>query len=66
MINSNWIHFILNQFLKMCIRDRFIKYRNITKAVNMIREELPESEEKTVILEFIQGSNRGIMKGHRR
>ena len=44
----------------------FIKYRNISKAVNMIKEELPESAEKTTILEFIQGSNRGIMKGHRR
>ncbi|MEP7196397.1 MAG: acyl-ACP--UDP-N-acetylglucosamine O-acyltransferase [Saprospiraceae bacterium] len=44
----------------------FIKYRNITKATNDIKVSLPDSPEKTRILEFIALSERGIMKGIRR
>ncbi len=44
----------------------FIKHRNISKALKDIQANLPESEEKTRILEFIAQSQRGLMKGIRR
>lgn len=44
----------------------FIKNRNISNAVKMIESDLPESNEKQVILGFIKNSKRGIMKGFRR
>lgn len=44
----------------------FIKHRNISKAIADIEQNLPDSEEKTHILEFIRQSERGLMKGIRR
>lgn len=46
-------------------RYMFVKHRNVTKAVQEIQRELPESPEKTFILDFINNSERGIMKGLR-
>lgn len=40
----------------------FVRGYNKTQAVKLIAD-LPDSEEKTTILEFIQQSNRGLMRG---
>ncbi|MBX7176703.1 MAG: acyl-ACP--UDP-N-acetylglucosamine O-acyltransferase [Saprospiraceae bacterium] len=47
-------------------RFMFIKHRNISKAIRDIQDNIPESEEKLQILNFISRSERGIMKGIRR
>ncbi len=44
----------------------FIKHRNISKAISDIQQFLPDSEEKTQILDFVSHSERGLMKGIRR
>ncbi len=44
----------------------FIKHRNISKAIIDIKQNLPDSEEKLQILNFIEKSERGLMKGIRR
>ncbi|MEO6189110.1 MAG: acyl-ACP--UDP-N-acetylglucosamine O-acyltransferase [Saprospiraceae bacterium] len=44
----------------------FIKYRNISKALVDIQKSLPDSVEKTQIINFISQSERGLMKGIRR
>ncbi|HRI02036.1 MAG TPA: acyl-ACP--UDP-N-acetylglucosamine O-acyltransferase [Saprospiraceae bacterium] len=41
----------------------FVKNRNITTGKQMVYTDLPDSEDKQLILEFIQRSERGIMKG---
>ncbi len=43
----------------------FVRGYNKTQALKLIHSELPSSEEKSTILEFIQQSNRGIMRGFR-
>ena len=43
----------------------FVKGNNTNQAIKLIHEEFPESVEKSTILEFLQQSNRGIMKGFR-
>ena len=35
-----------------------------TRAIEKIKKELPESEEREIILDFIEKSDRGIMKGY--
>ena len=44
----------------------FVKGNNNTQALKIIHEELPNSDEKAKILEFIQQSNRGLMRGFRK
>jgi len=41
----------------------FVKHRNIKKAVKVIEDELPDNIYKKEILEFIQQSKRGLIKG---
>jgi UDP-N-acetylglucosamine acyltransferase len=41
----------------------YLKGMNITQAMENIKKELPESVEKTEIMNFIQGSKRGVIKG---
>jgi len=41
----------------------FLKGHNISKALDLIENELPKTEEREYILEFIRQSDRGIMKG---
>jgi UDP-N-acetylglucosamine acyltransferase len=43
----------------------FVKGYNNSQALKMIHSEIPNSEEKATILEFIQQSNRGLMRGFR-
>ena len=43
----------------------FVKGYNNNQALKIIQNELPESIEKSTVLEFIQQSNRGLMKGFR-
>ena len=35
---------------------------NVTSACQRVREELPDSEEKSIILNFIENSKRGIVR----
>jgi UDP-N-acetylglucosamine acyltransferase len=43
-------------------RNIYLRGLNITQATQIIEKELPESEEKTEILQFIKDSKRGILK----
>lgn len=43
-------------------RNIYLRGLNITQATKIIEKELPESEEKTEILQFIKDSKRGILK----
>lgn len=36
---------------------------NTTKALNLVKEQIPESPDREEIIQFIQNSDRGIMKG---
>jgi UDP-N-acetylglucosamine acyltransferase len=42
----------------------FVKNHNVSKAITSIETELEPSHERSVILDFIRGSERGIMKGY--
>lgn len=42
----------------------FVKNHNITKALSLVDEEFASSPEKDIIVDFIRGSERGIMKGY--
>lgn len=41
----------------------FLKGLNNSKAIDLVEREVPESSERTYILDFVRGSERGIMKG---
>lgn len=43
-------------------RNIYLRGLNITQAAQIIEKELPDSEEKTEILQFIKDSKRGILK----
>lgn len=43
-------------------RNIYLRGFNISQATQIIEKELPESEEKTEILQFIKASKRGILK----
>lgn len=43
----------------------FVKGNNTNQALKKIQEEIKDCTEKSTILEFIQQSNRGLMKGFR-
>ncbi len=45
-------------------REIFVKNQNITKAINYVEAELPVTEVKDEILDFIRNSKNGIMKGY--
>lgn len=45
-------------------RKLFVEDNNITQAIESIKSEFPESTEKTEILDFIEVSSRGLMKGY--
>ncbi len=44
----------------------FVRGYNTKQALKFIHEEFPTSDEKSTILEFIQQSNRGLMRGFSR
>jgi len=41
----------------------YVKGNNVTKAVQIIEQTMPDTPEKTLILDFIKGATRGIMRG---
>lgn len=41
----------------------FVRGNNTSQAVKLIKETIPDCEEKTIILNFIANTKRGIMKG---
>jgi UDP-N-acetylglucosamine acyltransferase len=41
----------------------FLKGLNNSKAIELVEREVPESAERTYILDFVRNSERGIMKG---
>lgn len=41
----------------------YVQNNNITNALQIAEIELPQSEEKTIIMEFIRNSTKGIMRG---
>ncbi len=43
----------------------FVRGNNITQAVSIIKETIPSSVEKKLILDFVDQSERGIMRGFR-
>lgn len=43
----------------------FVRGNNITQAVSIIKETIPPSSDKDLILEFVDQSERGIMRGFR-
>lgn len=45
-------------------RYMFLKGMNNTKAIELVEREVPQSQERDYILEFIRTSERGIMKGY--
>ncbi|MEO6812470.1 MAG: acyl-ACP--UDP-N-acetylglucosamine O-acyltransferase [Ginsengibacter sp.] len=51
----------INSILEI-YRNIYLRGLNITQATNIIEKDLPDSEEKTEILQFIKDSKRGILK----
>lgn len=45
-------------------REIFIKDQNVAQAIKYIESEIPDSEEKKYVLEFIKNSERGIIRGY--
>jgi UDP-N-acetylglucosamine acyltransferase len=43
----------------------FVKGYAVSRALNVIEAELPESEYRTRIVDFVKGAKRGLMKGFR-
>jgi len=43
----------------------FVKGYAVSRALNIIEDELPESEYRTRIVDFVKGARRGLMKGFR-
>jgi UDP-N-acetylglucosamine acyltransferase len=43
----------------------FVRGNNITQAVSIIKDTIPESAERELILDFVDQSERGIMRGFR-
>jgi len=41
----------------------FQQKKNLTNAIELVEKELPDSKEKSIILEFVKASKRGIIKG---
>lgn len=41
----------------------FIQNKNITRGVEIVQSEIEDSEEKTIILNFIQNSKNGLIRG---
>ncbi len=51
--------------IKDLYRVLFVKYKNISMAMEEIDVALPESDEKVVIVTFIKGSKQGLIRGFR-
>ncbi|MBE0650021.1 MAG: acyl-ACP--UDP-N-acetylglucosamine O-acyltransferase [Bacteroidales bacterium] len=53
-------------FIHEIYRNLYLKGRNISQAVGFIEANLPINAERDEILNFIQNSQRGIMRGYKR
>jgi UDP-N-acetylglucosamine acyltransferase len=53
-------------FIHEVYRNLYLKGRNISQAVDFIEANMPINAERDEILNFIQNSQRGIMRGYRR
>lgn len=53
-------------FIHEIYRNLYLKGRNISQAVGFIEANMPINAERDEILNFIQNSQRGIMRGYRR
>ncbi len=42
----------------------YVKGFSISKALNIIKEEIPESDDKNLIFNFVKNAKRGIMRGY--
>ena len=42
----------------------YVRGNGVKKAIKIIETEIPDSVHKSLILEFVQGSKRGIIKGY--
>jgi UDP-N-acetylglucosamine acyltransferase len=42
----------------------FLKGLNNSKAIDLVEKEVPQSQERDYIIDFIRTSERGIMKGY--
>lgn len=51
--------------IQSCYRYLFVKGFNTKQALDQIRQHVPDSPEKSKILDFVQQSERGLMKGFR-
>lgn len=56
---NNQIHLIQDIYRKIFVEDN-----NISQAIDSIRNDLEDSTEKTEILDFIERSDRGLIKGY--
>jgi UDP-N-acetylglucosamine acyltransferase len=43
----------------------FVRGHNLSQAVNLIEETVPDTDEKTAVLDFLNQSTRGLIKGFR-
>lgn len=57
--NNHQIHLIQDIYRKLFVEDN-----NITQAIQSIHDEVEDSVEKSEVLNFIERSERGIMKGY--
>ena len=46
-------------------RTLYVKGHNVRQAVDRIKDEAPDSEYKTAILDFIENSQRGLIRGYK-
>ena len=44
-------------------RELFVNGSNVSKSISRILEDLPSSSERTLILDFVNGSERGVIRG---
>ncbi len=56
---------VINQIQEI-YRTLYLRQNNVTQAVRIIETELPATDERDEILDFIASSARGIMKGYSR
>jgi UDP-N-acetylglucosamine acyltransferase len=45
-------------------RHIYMSGRNVSDALKQIREEMPPSKERDIILDFVENAPRGIIKGY--
>ena len=54
---------LMNEILEDIYRVIYVQNSNMTTALRVAELEVPVSDEKEVVLEFIRNSTKGIMRG---